>query len=106
MELAVMKEPESLTEVIAILRQHKKLLSVKFGVLDIAVFGSYARHAQKTTSDVDLLVDMKPEYKTFDNYMELKFFLEEKLQKKIDLAIKESIREELKADILSEAVYA
>ncbi len=101
-----MKEPQSLTEVMAILRHNKNLLSAKFGVLDIAVFGSYARQAQKTTSDVDLLVDMKPEYKTFDNYMELKFFLEEKLQKKIDLAIKESIREELKADIFSEAVYA
>jgi predicted nucleotidyltransferase len=101
-----MKEPESLTEVIAILRQHKNLLSVKFGVLDIAVFGSYARQSQKMTSDVDLLVDMKPEHKTFDNYMELKFFLEEKLQKKIDLAVKESIREELKTDIFSEAVYA
>ena len=101
-----MKAPQGLTEVVTILRDNKSLLSAKFGVLDIAVFGSYAKEAQKMTSDVDLLVDMKPEYKTFDNYMELKFFLEEKLQKKIDLAIKESIREELKADIFSEAVYA
>jgi predicted nucleotidyltransferase len=37
--------------------------------------------------------------------MELKFFLEELLQKKIDLAIKESIREELKAGIFQEAIY-
>ncbi len=101
-----MKEPQSLTEVMAILRHHKNLLSAKFGVLNIAVFGSYARQTPKMTSDVDLLVDMKPECKTFDNYMELKFFLEEKLQKKIDLAIKESIREELKTDIFNEAVYA
>jgi predicted nucleotidyltransferase len=106
MELAAMKKPQSMPEVMAILRHNKNLLSTKFGVLNIAVFGSYASQAQKTTSDVDLLVEMKPEYKTFDNYMELKFFLEEKLQKKIDLAVKESIREELKTDIFSEAVYA
>jgi predicted nucleotidyltransferase len=82
------------------------VLNAKFGVLDLAVFGSYARQAQQMMSDVDLLGDMKPEYKTFDNYMELKFFLEEELQKKIDLAIKESLRDELKADIFKEAVYA
>jgi hypothetical protein len=101
-----MKEPQTLAEILTILRRHKSVLNAKFGVLDLAVFGSYARQAQQMTSDVDLLVDMKPEYKTFDNYMELKFFLEEELQKKIDLAIKESIRDELKADIFKEAVYA
>ncbi|MCI0618581.1 hypothetical protein L0244_36855 [bacterium] len=42
-----MKAPESLAEVMAILRHYKNLLSAKFGVLDIAVFGSYARQAQK-----------------------------------------------------------
>jgi predicted nucleotidyltransferase len=77
-----MKEPQSLAEVITILRHNKNLLSAKFGVLNIAVFGSYARQTHKITSDVDLLVDMKAEHKTFDNYMELKFFLEEKLPKK------------------------
>ena len=100
-----MKAPRTLTEILAILRHNKNVLNNKFGVLDLAVFGSYASNKQNRTSDIDLFVDLKPGCKTFDNYMELKFFLEEQLQKKIDLAIKESIREELKADIFSEAVY-
>jgi len=100
-----MKEPQTLAEILAILQSRKNALQAKFGVLDLAVFGSYVNHAQTQASDVDLFVDLKPEYKTFDNYMELKFFLEEQLQKKIDLAIKESIRNELKADIFNEAVY-
>lgn len=77
-----MKEPQSLTEILAILRQQKHVLYTQFGVLDLAVFGSYANSQQSSMSDVDLFVDLKPEYKTFDNYMELKFFLEEQLQKK------------------------
>jgi predicted nucleotidyltransferase len=104
-EVFAMKEPQSLTEILAILRLQKHVLQTQFGVLDLAVFGSYVNHTQIQASDVDLFVDLKPEYKTFDNYMELRFFLEEQLQKKIDLAIKESIREELKADIFNEAVY-
>lgn len=100
-----MKEPQNLAEFLAILQRQKKALQAKFGVLDLAIFGSYVNHQQTQTSDVDLFVDLKPEYKTFDNYMELRFFLEEQLQKKVDLAMKESIREELKAAIFNEAVY-
>jgi hypothetical protein len=102
----IMKEPQNLAEILAILGHDKQTLKAKFGVLEIAVFGSYANNQQKKTSDVDLLVELKPEYKTFDNYMELKFFLADQLQKKIDLAVKESIRKELKSNIFSEAVYA
>jgi len=101
-----MKKPQTLTEILSVLRSHKNALSTKFGVLELAVFGSYASNEQSRESDVDLLVNLKPEYKTFDNYMELKFFLEELLHKKIDLALKDSIRKELRAAILNEAVYA
>jgi hypothetical protein len=74
-------------------------------VLNLAVFGSYVNNQQAEASDIDLLVDLKPECKIFDNYMELKFFLEELLHKKIDLGIKESIQDEVKADIIRQAVY-
>jgi hypothetical protein len=101
-----MKQPQTLAEILAVLRSHKSNLRAKFGVLDLAVFGSYVSNEQSRESDVDLLVDLKPEYKTFDNYMELKFFLEDLLHKKIDLALKDSIRKELRVAILHEAVYA
>ena len=100
-----MKEPQSLAEILKILRQQKRVLHAQFGVLDLAVFGSYVSDQQTNKSDVDLFANLKPEYKTFDNYMELRFFLEEQLQKKIDLALKESIREEFKAGIFNEAIY-
>ena len=100
-----MEEPETLAEIVALLARNRKILNAKFGVMRIAVFGSYVSNRQTQMSDVDLLVELKTEYKTFDNYMELKFFIEEQLQKKIDLAIKESIRDELKAEIFNEAVY-
>ncbi|MBO1222809.1 MAG: nucleotidyltransferase domain-containing protein [Candidatus Scalindua sediminis] len=73
--------------------------------MSIAVFGSYAKNKQKKRSDIDIFVELKEKYKTFDNFMELKFFLEKIVGRKIDLLIKESIREELKSRIFKEAVY-
>jgi uncharacterized protein len=41
-------------------------------------------------SDVDLLVEFIPELKTFDNFMELSFFLEELLGRKVELVTPQS----------------
>ncbi|MDQ1353886.1 MAG: uncharacterized protein QG657_4195 [Acidobacteriota bacterium] len=94
-----------LNELLALLMGKKELLRNNFGVIDLAIFGSYARNQQKKGSDVDIYVQLRQEAKTFDNFMELRFYLEEMLGKKVDLLTKESIREELQQKIFTEAVY-
>lgn len=94
-----------LNELLALLMGKKELLRNNFGVIDLAIFGSYARNQQKKGSDVDIYVQLRKEAKTFDNFMELRFYLEEMLGKKVDLLTKESIREELQQKIFTEAVY-
>jgi Predicted nucleotidyltransferases len=89
----------------AILQERKKYLAEKFGVMEIAIFGSYARGEQKKDSDVDLIVDFKKGWKTFDNYMNLKFYLEELFGKKVDLVIKSAINPRIKPFIIEEAIY-
>lgn len=96
---------QQLTDVLALLREQKPSLFEKYGVQSLAVFGSYLKNAQKPESDIDFFVELESDRKTFDNYMDLKFCLEDTLHKKIDLAIKESLREEIKAEVLREAVY-
>lgn len=93
-------------EIINILKMHSSDLKERFRVKEIGVFGSYVRHEQKRGSDIDLLVEFEEGYKTFDNYMELKFYIEEILKSQIDLVLKTAIREELKQSILSEVNYA
>ncbi len=88
-----------------ILQEHKNYLVEKFGVIEIAIFGSYARGEQMKDSDVDLIVDFKEGYKTFDNYMNLKFYLEELFGKKVDLVIKSAINPRIKPFIIEEAIY-
>jgi predicted nucleotidyltransferase len=88
-----------------ILQEHKNYLVEKFGVIEIAIFGSYARGEQREDSDIDIIVDFKEGWKTFDNYMNLKFYLEELFGKKVDLVIKSAINPRIKPFIIEEAIY-
>lgn len=75
----------------------------KFGVKRLGLFGSCARGEQGESSDLDFLVEF--EYKSFDAYMDLKFFLEDLFDCHIDLVTTNAIRPELRAEILKETVY-
>ncbi|NPV44821.1 MAG: nucleotidyltransferase family protein [Firmicutes bacterium] len=92
-------------EIIAALRDNKSNIE-KYGVDRIGLFGSYSRNEQSDGSDVDILVRFKKGCKTFDNYMGLKFYLEDLLGKKVDLVITENIKIELKDEILGSVKYA
>ncbi|HEX7320504.1 MAG TPA: nucleotidyltransferase family protein [bacterium] len=91
--------------ILSYLRSDLLFVRARFGVLKIALFGSYAAGRQKRSSDIDILVQFKASAKTFDNYMDLKFYLEDKFNSPVDLVIKESLRRELKPNILAQALY-
>ncbi len=75
-----------------------------FGVRKLGLFGSYARGNEKEASDIDFLVEF--EKKTFDNYMDLKIFLERLLGRKVDLVIADVVKPRLRRPILEETIYA
>ena len=77
-----------------------------FGVKRIALFGSYVSGKERDESDIDILVEFERNKKTFDNYIALKLFLEDLFKRKVDLVIKESIREEIKPYIMRSVKYA
>lgn len=77
-----------------------------YGVKRLGLFGSYARGQQQHGSDIDLLVEFEEGAKTFDNYMELKFFLEDLFDCDVDLVIAEAVKPELKPFIYEEIWYA
>jgi hypothetical protein len=100
-----MKKVRTKNELLEVLKSCREGLGERFGVTELAVFGSYAREQQKKRSDVDILVALDKAHKTFDNYMELKFYLGRIVGGKVDLVIKDSVREELKTRIFREAVH-
>ena len=78
----------------------------RYGVGRLGVFGSHVRNEQNAESDIDILVEFEKGKKTFDNYMDLKFFLEDLFKRKVDLVIIGTIKPDLKADILRSVKYA
>jgi len=79
-------------------------LSERYTVVRIGVFGSFARGEESPESDVDIVVELAQP--TFDHYMDLKFRLEEVLQRPVDLVMVETLKPRLKPIIEQEAVYA
>jgi len=87
------------------IQQHSGDLKA-YGVRRVGIFGSFARSTQNNKSDIDILVEFNPDNKTFDNYMDLKFYLERLLHRKVDLVIKDALKARIKNRVLSEVEYA
>ncbi|KXS43389.1 nucleotidyltransferase family protein [Methanolobus zinderi] len=93
-------------DVLRLLRENEDHIIESFGVKRIGLFGSFARGEGRIDSDIDVLVEFREGQKTFDNYMELKFYLEDLFKRDVDLVLETSIKPRLKDYILKEAVYA
>lgn len=89
--------------IIKTLRDHQAEIR-RFGVKRLGLFGSIARGEQRTSSDLDFVVEL--ERKTFDAYIDLKQFLEELFGCRVDLVLADAIKPRLKAQILREMVDA
>lgn len=73
------------------------------GVKSLALFGSTARNEATQKSDVDLLIEFEGPA-TFDGYMDTKFFLEDILNKPVDLVIKETLKPRICPYVEREAI--
>lgn len=89
--------------ILEVLRDTRALVSERFTVTKIGLFGSYARGEATPQSDIDLLVEFAQP--TFDNYMDLKFLLEERLNASVDLVLADSIKPRLSEYINREVLY-
>ena len=89
-----------------LIRDNSGELKDRFHLLSIGVFGSSARGEESVDSDVDVLVEFEEGYITFDNYAELKFYLEDLTGREVDLATPDVLHPRLKERILKETVYA
>ncbi len=88
----------------AIESNRSKLRSL--GVRNLALFGSFVRECQTPESDIDLLVEFDAAEKTYDNFVGLADFLEELLQRPVELVTTESLSPYIGPRILDEAEYA
>lgn len=91
-------------EALAVLTHHQAIIR-RYGVHQYGLFGSFVRNEPTSVSDIDILVEFVPDQKTFDNFMNLAFFLEDVLGRRVDLITKESLSPCLGPHILQEVEY-
>jgi uncharacterized protein len=86
------------------LRLHQDDLQ-EFGVKQLGLFGSFRRNEGNEQSDVDIFVVFEAGQKTFNNFMDLCFFLEELFEREVDVVTLESLSQHLKQKILKEVEF-
>ena len=88
--------------ILQILRKELPLLRNKYNVESLDIFGSYVRGEQDQKSDLDLLVTYS-ENPGLLKFLELENYLSDKLEVKVDLVMKESLKPRIGKYILNEA---
>jgi len=92
------------TEILDKLKELKPSLESDYNITEIGLFGSYIRGEEKPDSDIDILINYKAGTSIF-TIGGLQYFLSEIFDKKVDIAMKNSLKRRIGKQILSEVVY-
>ena len=90
--------------VVRTLKEHKPTLSKRFGVTELALFGSFARDQNTESSDVDILVSFNMPA-TSKAFFGVQFYIEDLLGCRVDLVTEKALRPEFRPQIEREAMY-
>jgi hypothetical protein len=96
-------EEVMMDEIVTTLKSLKPTIMTHYKVVEISLFGSFARGEQHATSDVDLLVEFESDADLFD-LIGLNLYLEDILQRKVDVVPKRTLRVELKETVLEDII--
>jgi uncharacterized protein len=90
-------------ELVAAKRSEILALATRFGIQDIRVFGSVARHEAREGSDIDFLVEF-PVGTSLLTHAAFQRELAELLGRDVDVASVRGLREQIRHSVLQEAV--
>ena len=91
-------------EVLHLLQTHKPVLSERFGITGISLYGSFARDQATSESDIDVLVefDAPPDWR---RYFGAQFYLEDLLGRPVDLATDGEVRREIRPYVERDVIH-
>jgi len=91
------------TSILDLLNRHRDDIKQRFAVKRLALFGSAARDEMRQESDIDVLVGFEGPA-TLDGYMDLKFYLEALLGRRVDLVTEKGLRKEIRPNVERETI--
>ena len=90
-------------QIIQQIAQLKPFLQEKYHVEKIGLFGSFAQNHATETSDIDILVEFSPPLGW--SFFDLEELLEQTFHRKIDLVTINSLKPQLREQILKQVAY-
>ena len=93
----------TITDIKKLLANHKHLLSEKYPIKNIAVFGSYSRNEQNEKSDIDIFVEFNAPIGI--EFIDLAEGLERILHLRVDLISKNGIKKAYFKSIKKDLIY-
>jgi len=90
-------------DALILLAEHKAEIVKRFGVTELALFGSISRDTAGAESDIDILVSFDGPA-TSSSYFGLMFYLEDLFDVPVDLVTDKALRPELRPYVEQEAV--
>ena len=91
-------------EILSLLRAHKPALERRFDIVDLALFGSFARDSATAGSDIDILV-LFDGPATSKRYFGAQLYIEDLLGRSVDLVTDSALRRELRRYVEREAIH-
>ena len=85
------------------LRELIPYITQKYYVSSLKIFGSFVRNEQNSRSDVDILVSFS-KVPSLLSFIDLKNYLSDQLQIKVDLVMNDSLKPRLRNNIINESV--
>jgi hypothetical protein len=96
-----MKKEAPIKHILSKLKREKPHLLETYKVESLGVFGSFARQEQTPSSDLDLLVSFSEPPSLF-TFLELEHYLSELLETKVDLVMRDSLKQRIGRRILED----
>lgn len=85
------------------LKNLKPILQEKYSVIRLGYFGSFASGTQSEKSDIDILVELEKPLGW--DFFSLKEYLESRLNRSVDLVTQNTLKEQLKDEILRQTKF-
>lgn len=94
---------KSIEQILSILKDSLPYIQNSYNIESLEVFGSYVRAEDTDDSDIDILISFK-NTPSLIKFLELENYLTDKLGIKTDLVMKDSLKRNIKQNILREAI--
>ncbi|ANV85693.1 nucleotidyltransferase [Picosynechococcus sp. PCC 7003] len=99
----ILQESLNKNNIVNFLYQHAQELK-DLGVKSLAIFGSVARNEATQDSDVDCLVELEENVGFFE-FFQIKNYLEEILDRPVDLGTKDALKEHLRQSVFEDLIH-